>query len=600
MAWTISMEFSSGQEKSLLIAGYGDDLVRVWDYKRGVCVAKLEGHKNYVMSAFFHPHLPYIFSASSDGEIRVWRQSNYELVLSFPLGVTNLTSMAACKNSNKLVLGAEGQFQVLEINTTEKKHVRTQELKKEKKIELESEEVTRIKLELARKKEEELGEMILKHMNELDKVRADHQEKERMQASRAKQLEDEVRALKSKSTVMGERLANAERRNEELEAERAELAQKVQHLHSEVKNLVAQKTVLVEKLETSTKKIRELELERVALIKDFNERISEMKLRLKNEVAARATRVYSLAELKEATNDFNMTLGSGDADYSESVYSGKLHDGTPIMVKKVRVTSTCRGTDHEDFKDKVVDRLRMLQHPNLLRLLGVCYEENCLVYEGDMANGSLKQWISGGDNHRRGFLPWYVRLRVMAEVARAVCFLHSNRLDNGRRIIHGAIKPANVLLDHNFVAKICGVDWAVLVSQQHCGGEVAADSFHAFLGNNSQYVAPEYLRSSVCSEKTDIYALGVTLLEILTGKFWNALGIVEDAMEDGAAIENALDPNAGCWDVGLAREVAGLGLHCTSLDKGNRPDMATAGVGIVATLDRIAGKVELAAAAEDG
>ncbi|GBG90821.1 hypothetical protein CBR_g51326 [Chara braunii] len=349
-----------------------------------------------------------------------------------------------------------------------------------------------------------------------------------MQASRGKQLEDEVSALKSKITVMGERLANAERRNGELEAERAELAQKVQHLHSEVKNLIAQKTVLVERLEKSTKKIQELELERVALIKDFNERISEMKLRLKNEAAARATRVYSLAELKEATNDFNTTLGSGDADYNESVYSGKLHDGAPIMAKMARVTSTRRGTDHEDFKDKVVDRLRVLQHPNLLRLLGVCYEENCfLVYE-DVANGSLKQWISGGDNHTRGFLPWYVRLRVMAEVAQAVCFLHSNRLDNASPIVHGAIKPANVLLDHNLWPRFAGLTGLSVCPNNIVEGRSQQILFALSLETTLQYMAPEYLRSGGCSEKTDIYALGVTLLEILTGKFWNALGIVED------------------------------------------------------------------------
>ncbi|GBG68084.1 hypothetical protein CBR_g1205 [Chara braunii] len=258
--------------------------------------------------------------------------------------------------------------------------------------------------------------------------------------------------------------------------------------------------------------------------------------------------------------------------------------------------------EHTELKNKVVDKLRILQHPNLMGLLGVCYEESCLVYE-DMANGSLKQWISGGENgenQRRGFLPWYVRLRVMAEIARAVSFLHLNQLAIGDPIIHGAIKPANVLLDHNCVAKLCGVDRALLLSQQLYGGQTADDSFRDFLGSNSQYTALECLRSGVCNEKTDIYALGVTLLEVLTGKFRNALGIMEDAMEDGAAFENALDPNAGCWDVDLAREVAGLGLRCASLDKRNRPDMMTPDIGIVATLDRIVGKVELAAAGEDG
>ncbi|GBG90988.1 hypothetical protein CBR_g51646 [Chara braunii] len=266
-----------------------------------------------------------------------------------------------------------------------------------------------------------------------------------------------------------------------------------------------------------------------------------------------------------------MNAGSGDGDQFDSFYCGKLHDGTPIVVKRVRATSTQR-IDNGELKEKLVDTLRMLQHPNLLRFLGVCYKENCLVYE-DIANGSLKQWIAGGENRRRGFLPWHARLRVMAETARAVSFLHSNQLDTGDPIIHGAIKPANILLDHNFVAKICQDDRALLVSRHPNGGHATQDSICAFLGSNCQYLAPEYLRSGVFNEKTDIYALGVTLLEVLTGKFWNALGIIEGAMRDGGAFENALDPNAGCWDVSLAWQVAELGLCCASLDECNRPDM---------------------------
>ncbi|GBG90987.1 hypothetical protein CBR_g51645 [Chara braunii] len=296
MDLTNSIEFSSGEGKSLLITGHDDKKVRVWDYDRGVCIARLEGHKDWVYSVFFHPHLPYIFSASDSGEVRVWRQSNYELVSSFPLGVQRLWSMAPCKDSNKLVLGADGQFQVLEVNIRENR-IPSQELiqNKEKKVEELESEVVRIKLELTRKKEEEVEELRLKHKEELDEVRADHREKERTQANWVKQLEDEVRALKSNNTSMTERLAMAERRNQELESEmkfkfKKELdevtedlrekermqANRAKQLEDEVKTLKAWSRVMTQRLGKAMQANRAKQLEdEVRALKSKNTSMAE-------------------------------------------------------------------------------------------------------------------------------------------------------------------------------------------------------------------------------------------------------------------------------------------------------------------------------------
>ncbi|GBG45461.1 hypothetical protein CBR_g86152 [Chara braunii] len=254
-----------------------------------------------------------------------------------------------------------------------------------------------------------------------------------------------------------------------------------------------------------------------------------------------------------------------------------------------------------EFRTKVIDRLKALRHPYLLTLLGACYEEKCLVYE-HMENGSVKDCITCGEGQqgRRG-LPWYVRFRVMAEVARAVCFLHSSSPATGHRgpIIHRAIKPANIFLNESFAAKLGEVDQALLASDRTRGVQRRAGetSVRLVLGSSSQYIAPEYFQCGVLNEQTDIYALGITLLEMLTGKFWNALRIVEDAIEDEAAFKNALDPNAGCWDIALAREIANLGLSCASFSKRCRPNKVSDW--ILPVLEEVAQKVALTDSLED-
>ncbi|GBG70360.1 hypothetical protein CBR_g6488 [Chara braunii] len=162
----------------------------------------------------------------------------------------------------------------------------------------------------------------------------------------------------------------------------------------------------------------------------------------------------------------------------------------------------------------------------------------------------------------------------------------------GHGIIHCAVNPANILLDDNFVAKLGEVDETLLASDVSAGTQTP--KLGTILAKGSQYVAPECFRSGIFDEKTDIYALGVTMLEMVTGKLCNAVGIVEGTIEDGALFKDVLDQNAGDWDIALARGVAHLGSSCASLDGRQRPDMIGEGGGIVPSLEAVAVKLKAA------
>ncbi|GBG59812.1 hypothetical protein CBR_g54914 [Chara braunii] len=459
--------------------------------------------------------------------------------------------MSPCENSNLLVLGGTGEFRVVQVTSP--------------------------LIELTKKIEQVFGEL-----------KAEHQ--------RVLELEKEVQ------TVVG--------RLEESKQEIQEVKSELQEEKSKLQEMIKSKACLADKIselvsererqaEKDAKSRAHLE-ERISKLESEKERppqkVQELEQRLQEDVGDTHTmriefpllQEFSSEELQVATENFDVKWKLEQGDQHEDGYRGKLNDGTLVMVKKIRDVSR-QAIPHDTLKSKVVDRWKLLRHPHVLTLLGVCYEESCLVYE-HMARGTVKDWIACARQSA-----WYARFRVMAEVARGLCFLHSDPLGTGGPIVHSAIRPTTIFLDGNFVAKIGCVDHALLDSEPAQGAEKREAVSQLFNRHRSHYVAPEYWQSHVFNEKTDVFAFGITLLEVLTGSFSNAFEVIEDAIDDDNAFENVLDRNAGGWDIRLAREVASLGLCCSSYNRRKRPNMTAPDTGILAILEGAASKVELAA-----
>ncbi|GBG70834.1 hypothetical protein CBR_g8134 [Chara braunii] len=621
------MGFCGGGERSLLITSHkGDQNVRVWDYKKGSCIARWKAHDK-CRASLFHPHLPYIMTAAVDGEIRVWSESSYQQVssLSIECHKDGILSMLPSKIYSKLIVAGRGEFHVVEVETgiskgDQKKDEQEQKgspcakdfhassssmavvvnepavVSRKAMEEIGQKVLVKVKLQLEEKIKEGVA-MVEQHCKKaVDAVMAEHRRKERTQAEIVQQLQSEMMRT----------CESSKRQMQEVQR----LTQRVQQLEEEIQTMTG-------RFETSKRGIQEVEQTLAEEINRRNaaeectahlaERICKLKHKLAEEVAKRergeaslthacdvcsaGTRLlkeYSFEELQHATDNFDVKRKFGGGDQFENTYLGTLRDGSLVTVRKVRDAST-------QLKTELVDRVRALRHPHLLTLVGVCYEGSCLVYEY-MERGSLKDWISHHDeeNAARGFLPWYSRFHVMAEVARALCFLHSvPSASGGGPIIHRAIKPTNILLSDSFVAKICGVDEAILDTDSAGEVQQGEDPLGVSTNRESRYIAPEYLHQRVRSEKMDIYAFGITVLEMLTGNLSNAFEVVEDAIEDHTTFKNALDRNAGCWDVDLACEVAMLGLRCASFNRRKRPDMTEPEVGILAVLEGVARKFQI-------
>lgn len=209
--------------------------------------------------------------------------------------------------------------------------------------------------------------------------------------------------------------------------------------------------------------------------------------------------------------------------------------------------------------------LSKIRHPHLLLLLGACPDHGCLVYEY-MENGSLEERLLRNNNTPP--IPWFERYRIAWEVASALVFLHNSKPEP---IIHRDLKPANILLDHNFVSKIGDVGLSMMLSADPSSSSTMYKDT-APVGTLC-YIDPEYQRSGLISPKSDVYALGMVILQLLTAKPAIALThVVETAIEDDN-LAGILDPEAGNWPVEETKELARLGVSCAELRRKDRPGL---------------------------
>lgn len=212
-----------------------------------------------------------------------------------------------------------------------------------------------------------------------------------------------------------------------------------------------------------------------------------------------------------------------------------------------------------------VEVLSCIRHPNMVLLLGACPEYGCIVYEY-MANGSLDDCL-----FRRGKLPplpWQLRFQIAAEIATGLLFLHQTKPEP---IVHRDLKPGNILLDRNFVSKIGDVGLARLVPP------TVADTVTQYRMTSTAgtfcYIDPEYQQTGMLGIKSDIYSLGIMLLQLVTAK--PPMGLthhVGRSIEKGTFAE-MLDPAVEDWPVDQTLHFAKLALQCAEMRRKDRPDL---------------------------
>nr|GMD88622.1 U-box domain-containing protein 35-like isoform X1 [Ipomoea batatas] len=272
-------------------------------------------------------------------------------------------------------------------------------------------------------------------------------------------------------------------------------------------------------------------------------------------------RKYAIEDIEAATENFSGSRKIGEGGYGP-VYRSTL-DHTEVAIKVLRPDA---AQGRSQFQQEV-EVLSCIRHPNMVLLLGACPEYGCLVYEY-MANGSLEDCLLRRNNTPP--LPWQLRFRIAAEIGTGLLFLHQTKPEP---LVHRDLKPANILLDRNFVSKISDVGLARLVPPN------VADSVTQYRMTSAAgtfcYIDPEYQQTGMLGIKSDVYSLGVMLLQIITAK--PPMGLthhMERSIEKGT-FADMLDPAVTDWPVEEALKYAKMALRCAELRRKDRPDLGT-------------------------
>ncbi|KAF9616988.1 hypothetical protein IFM89_033058 [Coptis chinensis] len=330
------------------------------------------------------------------------------------------------------------------------------------------------------------------------------------------------------------------------------------------------RNIVAEEKSNHLEAMKEVEVSKQLLARESHERQkaelnalteSSMKQEILNALFSsdKRYRKYSKDEIELATEFFSDTKKIGEGGYGK-VYKCTL-DHTPVAIKVLHPDSS----DKKQEFLREVEVLSQLRHPHLVLLLAACPEIGCLVYEY-MENGSLEELLFCRKSTPP--LPWFVRFRMAFEVASGLAFLHSSKPEP---IVHTDLKPGNILLDRNFVTKIGDVGLAKFMS------DVVPDSVTEYrdsvLAGTVYYMDPEYHRTGTIRPKSDVYAFGVILLQLLTARHPKGLiSAVENAISSGS-FADILDKSISDWPLAESEELAGIALKCSKLRCRDRPDL---------------------------
>ncbi|XP_058743983.1 U-box domain-containing protein 33-like isoform X1 [Vicia villosa] len=277
---------------------------------------------------------------------------------------------------------------------------------------------------------------------------------------------------------------------------------------------------------------------------------------------------FSYSEIEEATCNFNPSLKIGEGGYG-SIFKGIIRH-TEVAIKILSPDST-QGPSEFQQEVKVLSKLR---HPNLITLIGVNQESRTLVYEY-LPNGSLEDHLNCKVKTTSP-LSWKTRIRIARELCSALIFLHSNKPHS---IVHGDLKPSNILLDGNLVSKLSDFGISRVLSRQDDSSSNNKNTTQfwitSFAKGTFAYMDPEFFATGELTTKSDVYSFGILLLMLVTGK--SALGIKNEVMYglNGGEVKSLLDPLAGDWPIVEGEKLVHLGLKCCDMDRKCRPELCS-------------------------
>lgn len=289
---------------------------------------------------------------------------------------------------------------------------------------------------------------------------------------------------------------------------------------------------------------------------------------------------FTCSELKAATKNFSLSLMLGEGGFG-GVYRGVIksaedpHKKIDVAVKQL----SRRGLQgHKEWVTEV-NVLGIVEHQNLVKLLGYCAEDDergiqrLLIYEY-MPNRSVQDHLA---SRFQIALPWVTRMKIAQDAARGLAYLHEGM---EFQIIFRDFKSSNILLDEHWNAKLSDFGLARL------GPSDGFSHVSTAVVGTVGYAAPEYIQTGHLTSKSDVWSYGIFLYELITGRRpvdrnrpKNEQKLLEwvraHLSADSKKFQLILDPRLeGKYSLRAAQKLAAVANRCLVKQPRSRPKMS--------------------------
>ncbi|XP_057952761.1 probable leucine-rich repeat receptor-like protein kinase At5g63930 [Malania oleifera] len=271
---------------------------------------------------------------------------------------------------------------------------------------------------------------------------------------------------------------------------------------------------------------------------------------------------FNLEEVEAATQYFSEVNFLGKSHFS-ATYKGILRDGSVVAVKRINKTS-CKSEKCEFLNG--LDILVSLKHENLVNLRGFCFSKGrgeCFLIYDFVPNGNISSYLDAKDGDRKMF-EWSTRVSIINGIAKGIEYLHACKV-NKPALVHQNISAEKVLIDQQFNPLISDSGLHKLLTNDNI---FSALKTSAAMG----YLAPEYMNTGRFTEKSDVYAFGMLVLQVLSGRQKLNGSIRQDA--ELCRFQDFIDPNLhGEFSEHEAAKLAKIAVICTEISPTQRPSM---------------------------
>lgn len=274
---------------------------------------------------------------------------------------------------------------------------------------------------------------------------------------------------------------------------------------------------------------------------------------------------FSFEEISDATNGFSSENLVGKGGYAE-VYRGVIRGNEEIAVKRITKAATDERKEKEFLNE--IGTIGHVCHPNVLSLVGCCIDNGLYLIFHFSSRGSVASLL-----HDENLPPmdWKTRYKIAIGTARGLHYLHKGCQ---RRIIHRDIKSTNILLTADFEPQISDFGLAKWLPSQWTHHSIAP------IEGTFGHLAPEYYMHGIVDEKTDVFAFGVILLELISGRkpvdgSHQSLHSWAKPILNQGEIDQLVDPRLrGVYDVTQLKRLAFAGSLCIRASPTWRPTMS--------------------------